>query len=393
MSTPTIVAPAAEPAVNPLSAAIDAAIGGGDPTPPAPSDFIESTLAMLDAPDTGTPPADPAPAPGTPAAEPPKVAEPAKAADPADPLAAIDDTYPDLDDKASPQARARWDELKRELKAERRAHYDLRNEAEQLKQKSLFDPAEVEGLKKQIEEYNKELAVHRIEATAEYKQAIDEPLKVIGEAAASVARRYEISQDALFDALANTDEAQQQKALTDLVDGMSDRDRLKIYQMADDTLTILNKRNDMKARSHEAMQELEIRQRQSEERAAAEHKRTFTTHMDRLFESLEDKLPFHPLDPNESKTAVMEQLKRDALLADVRSAGTDVQAYSAAAGVVLPRLIKQFRALAAENTTLKSRLSSGTATSPTKARQAAPSTPAPATSGSFLDNIFSQLPD
>ena len=389
MSTPTIEAPAvaAEPSINPLSAAIDAALGGSDPAPAAPSDFIESTLAMLDAPES----AEPAPevAPAAAAAE----APPVKAdATPTDPLAAIDDTYPDLDEKASPQARERWDELKRELKAERRAHYELRNEAEQLKAKSLFDPAEVEGLKKQIEDYNKELAVHRIEATTEYKQAIDAPLKVIGEAAASVARRYEIDQEALFDALANTDEAQQQKALTDLVDGMSDRDRLKIYQMADDTLTILNKRNDMKARSHEAMQELEIRQRQSEERSNAEHKRAFATHMDRLFESLEDKLPFHPLDPNESKTAVMEQLKRDALLADVRSAGTDVQAYSAAAGVVLPRLIKQFRALAAENNTLKSRLTNGTAASPTKARQASPSPQAPAAGGSFLDNIFSQLP-
>lgn len=381
MSTPTIDAPAAaEPSINPLSAAFDAALSVGDPVSTPPSDFIESTLALLGAPDQAGE-----------VVEPEAKSDPAKA-DPADPLAAIDDTYPDLDDKASPQARERWDELKRELKAERKALYELRSESDQLKQKSLYDPAEVDGLKKQIEEYNKELAVHRIEATTEYKQAIDAPLKVIGEAAASVARRYEIDQDALFDALANTDEAQQQNALSDLVDGMSDRDRLKIYQMADDTLVILNKRNDMKSRSHEAMQELEIRQKQTEDRSNAEHKREFTSHMDRLFESLEDKLPFHPLDPNELKSTVMEQLKRDALLADVRSAGTDVQAYSAAAGVVLPRLIKQFRALAAENNTLKGRLSSNTATSPTKARQASTAAPAPATGGSFLDNIFSQLP-
>ena len=389
MSTPTIVAPAAEPSINPLSAAFDAALGGSDPAPPttAAPDFIGATLAMLDDPGTGTLPSDPAPAPDTGTAP----ADPAPGTA-ADPLAAIDDTYPDLDDKASPQARERWDELKRELKAERKALYELRNESEQLKQKSLYDPTEIDGLKKQIADYDKELAVHRIEATTEYRQAIDAPLKVIGEAAASVARRYEIDQDTLFDALATADEALQQKALIDLVDGMSDRDRLKIYQMADDTLTILNKRNEMKARSHEAMQELEIRQRQTEERSHAEHKREFTSHMDRLFESLEDKLPFHPLDPNELKSTVMEQLKRDALLADVRSAGTDVQAYSAAAGVVLPRLIKQFRALAAENNTLKGRLSSNSAASPTKARQASPSAPAPATGGSFLDNIFAQLP-
>jgi len=104
-----------------------------------------------------------------------------------------------------------------------------------------------------------------------------------------------------------------------------------------------------------------------------------------------DKLPFHPLDPNESKSAVLEQLKRDALAADVTGAGPDVQAYSAAAGVVLPRLIKQFRALAAENQTLKTRIGNTSAASPTKARQVAGPQTTPATTD-FLESVMSQLP-
>jgi transposase-like protein len=224
-----IADPATEAPINPLSAAFDAALNKGDDSAGTPaSDFISSTLALLDAPDV-------------PAVEPdaePAAAEPA-AAEPADPLAAIDDAFPDLDDKSTPIARERWGDLKKELKQERSAVRAMREELEQLKQKSLYDPAEVDTLKKQVEEYNKELAVHRIEATTEYKQAIDEPLRTIGEAAASVARRYEIDQDTLFDALSMPDESNHQKMLTDLVDGMSDRDRLKIYQMADDTLLLL----------------------------------------------------------------------------------------------------------------------------------------------------------
>lgn len=387
--------PSAEPAaapINPLSAAFDAALGGGTSDPTPSSDFIESTLAMLDAPEPGTNAEPVTPEPGTNAE--PVAPEPGTSAEPADPLAAIDDQYPDSEvDGLGEAAKARWGEVKAELKAERRAAYALKKELEELKQKSLYDPQEVETLKKQVEEYNKELAVHRIEATQEYKQAIEEPLRMIGEAAASVARRYEVDQDALFDALAMTDEATQQKMLTDIVDGMSDRDRLKIYQMADDTLMLLRKRDDMKARSHEAMQELDIRQKQAQEREQAERKRTYSTHMDRLFESLEDKLPFHPLDPNESKTAVLEKLKQDAMTTDVAAAGPDVQAYSAAAGVVLPRLIKQFRALAAENNTLKSRLNGASAASPTKARALSPVAQPPAsTSTDVLENIFSQLP-
>lgn len=386
---PNTSAPTESAPINPLSAAFDQALGNGNAAPPPSSDFLESTLKLLESPDptldSSAPPAnDGGDADGageTPPAEPDKSK---------DPLAEIDEIFPDLDDKASGPAKERWGELKKELKQERAAVKAAQAELEQLKAKSLYDPAEVDSLKQQLEEYNKELAVYRIEATQEYKQAIEAPLKVIGDAAASIARRYELSEDAIFDALAQTDEAKQQAALTSLVEGMSDRDRLRIYQMADDTIGLLNKRAEMKARSHEAMQELEIRQKQTQEREQAERKRTFTSHMDRLFESLEDKLPFHPLDPNESKVAVLEQLKRDALQSDVAAAGLDVQAYSAAAGVLLPRLIKQFRAIAAENATLKSRVTGAAAVSPTRAKPAAAAPTA--ASGGFLEGIFSQLP-
>jgi hypothetical protein len=371
-----------EPAdpINPLSAAFDAVLV--EPAAAEPSGFLEATLALLDAGD------DPNPDDVTPIADPDGDKKGGAVEDP-DPLASIDDEFPDLDDKATPQARERWGELKKELKQERSAVRSMREELEQLKQKSLYDPEEVETLKKQLEDYDKELAVHRIEATKEYKTVIEEPLGVIGEAAASIARRYEIDQETLFDALATENEAEQQKLLSDIVDGMSDRDRLKVYQMADDTLLLLRRRAEMKQRSHEAMQELDLRQKQTAEREQAERKRTYSSHMEKLFEALEDKLPFHQLDPNETKASVLSKLKQDALASDIGEAGLDVQAYSAAAVVILPRLINQFRAIANENRALKSRLGSASVASPTKARQAVQ---APTQSGGFLETIFSNLP-
>ena len=378
--------PATADPINPLTAAFDAATGTTPTEDPQASDFLSTTLAALSA----DPETEPTPAADT-ETTPPATPEPT---DPKDPLAGIDDDFPDLDDKASPQAREKWGELKKELKQERKTLRSLQQELEQLKSKSLYDPAEVETLKKQIDEYNRELSVVKIESTKEYKEVIEAPLKAIGDSAASIARRYEIDQEALFDALAETDEAKQQKLLTDLVDGMSDRDRLKIYQMADDTLVVLRKQQAMKERAHEAMQELEIRQKQSAEKEAAERKRTFSTHVDQLFEAFEDKLPFHPLDPNETKSLVLDQLKKDVLAADMNATGLDVQAYSTAAGVVLPRLIKQFRALAAENRKLQERVSNSSAGQPGRARPMAPAaTPQATQAGAdFLDTVFAQLP-
>lgn len=348
---------------NPLASAMSAAAAPA-PDNAAGPDFLASTLALLDDPAGVEPGADPGA--GTPTEEPGAGA--GDGAGDVDPLAGIDDAFPDLDDKASPQAKERWGELKSELKQERAALRTLKQELETLKSKSLYDPEEVATLKKQVDEYNKELAIHRIEATQEYKTVIQEPLATIGEAAASIARRYEIEHTDLFDALAETDEAKQQRLLTNLVDGMNDRDRLKIYQMADDTALLLRKSETMKARSQEALQELEIRQRETQERTQAERKREFGSHIDRVFGALEDKMPFHQLDPNETKSGVLEQLRQDALAADVASAGADVQAYSAAAGVILPRLIKQNRAIAAENRALKERLSGLSSASPARTR-------------------------
>jgi hypothetical protein len=372
-----------EDSSNPLADALSGALGETEGKTVPTSDFIESTLAQIDT-------------FGAQEEEGHSLTEDTTSdlGKSGDLLESIDEEFPDLDDKASPLARERWGDLKKELKQERAAMRAVRDELEGLKQKSLYDPAEVETLKQQLNDYDRELAVHRIEGTREYQTAIEQPLHAIGEAAASVARRYEIDQDLLFDALALEDEAKQQKALSDIVDGMSDRDRLKVYQMADDTLVLLKKRSDLKERSHEAMQELELRQRETQERGNAERQRNYTGHIDRLFEALEDKLPFHPLDPSESKAMVLENLKREALASDISGAGLDVQAYSAAAGVMLPRLINQFRALANENRALKSRLDNNSAASPTKARQVAPgSGGAPNTgSGGFLENIFAQIP-
>jgi len=311
--------------------------------------------------------------------------------DDTDPLKAIDDAFPDLDDKASTSAKVRWGELKTELKQEREAMRELKKELEDLKNKSLYDPTEVETLKKQLSEYDKELAVHKIEATQEYRTVIETPLKSIGDAAAAIARRYEIENDTLFDALAEQDEAKQHRLLTDVVDGMNDRDRLKIYQMADDTLALLKKRDEMKERSQEALQELEIRQKQTQEQSQAEQKRKFTGHIDRMFEAFDDKIPFVALESNETKSAVLEQLKKDALKTNIASAGLDVQAYSAAAGVVLPRLIKQFRAIATENKALKDRMSGLNNASPARSRTVPTQVRSSSSEPDFLSAVFSGL--
>lgn len=383
--------PPEEAPANPLDNAVAEVVSDQQPAPAAPDpgdDFVSRIMAGLE--EEAPPAAGDEPNPTEDEPNPTKEEEPKPKSE--DPLDQIDEEYPELDDKATPQAKAKWGELKTELKQERHAVRELRRELEALKSKDLFDPTEVESLKKQVEEATKELAVHRIEVTKEYKEAITTPLDAIGDAAAVVARRYEINEDKLLDALAERDEAKQNKMLEDLVSGMNSRDQGKVYQMADDTLMILKKAEAMKANAHEALQELEVRQKGAAEKEAAERKRVMTSEVERVWSVLEDKLPFLPLADGESKSEILDALKQDTLATpDISTATPGVQAYSVAAGVALPRLIKQLRAVIAERDTYKARVAEINESSPARARQE-PTQPAPAKrEGGFLDAVLSQL--
>lgn len=365
-------APAADPLAAALQATSEPAV---EPSTPA-EDFVSRVMGQLDAPD---PPPEPKPAE-------PTVPEPK----PAEPVDDIDAKYPDLDEKFSPQARANWGELKKELKAERARLRELRQQAGDPQKPQTA--TEVDALRKQLDSYENELSVHRIEATKAYKETVETPLRQIGEAAASLARRYELSPADLQNALLEPDEAVQQKALASLVDGMNDRDRLKVYQMADDTLLVLRKQDELHRNSRAALQELELRQKAEEERAREEGKQVFASTVDKMFSSLKDKIPFHPLEPGETPEQVLDKARRDVLGSDFDAASPDVRAYSVTAGVMLPRLVRQFRAVEAENKQLKERLAGLSSAGP-RVAAGSPAPPAPRRNDAgFLEAMFAQLP-
>lgn len=165
--------------------------------------------------------------------------------------------------------KVRWKELKQAEKDLKLAQKEL---AELKAKGSEFEQAskEVQDLKAQIEEIQREreaidgeLYMTRVTATKEYKQYVTEPLNEIIEGAEFFAARNKIDTGDLIDALqadTNGDPAKLDALMAD----WSERDKSKVWTLADNLLQIEKRKAELEQHSKEAY-ELSMERTQKEQ--------------------------------------------------------------------------------------------------------------------------------
>lgn len=163
----------------------------------------------------------------------------------------------------------RWKELKqaeKELKLAQKELADLKSKGSEYEQASK----EVQDLKAQIEEIQKEreaidgeLYMTRVQATKEWKQYVTEPLNEIIEGAEFFAQRNKIDTGELIDAL-QADSNGDPSKLDSLMADWSDRDKSKVWTLADNLLQIEKRKAELEQHSKEAY-ELSMERTQKEQ--------------------------------------------------------------------------------------------------------------------------------
>lgn len=238
-------------------------------------------------------------------------------------------------------AKARWGRLRKEL-------YAARDELKALKESEGPKPdaaaqVEIEKLRKdyeaaseRLQKYEKELAISRVEATPEFENAVTKPLESIINAAEKLAEANEVDSDRLIAAISETDQKRQSELLTDVVDGMSERDRARVYRMADDTAAILRKEEELRSNADQALQEVETRKQQEAEATRLQHQKAVASAVDKVADMLAARLPhIEGLD--------MSSLIEEAKSTDFSRSSPDAQGYSIVAGATLPQLVSSLR--------------------------------------------------
>lgn len=358
-------------------------------------DAIDAALNPQPEPEPTTPePATPEPEPESSTSDrPPSVDDVEDQSEDPDVALPIDDVGGDNDDgdidfkaeKSFARIKSRLKDTRNELASERAAREQLEARLAELEAAD----SSVEELRQRVTEYEEQLSIVKLESTAAYKDQVQEPLNFIVDSLSDIATRNEIDSDALIDAVALSDQAAQDAAFEDLLAGMSERDKLKVYALAEEIEPIMQRRQKLFDNVDAALSELEEQQRIAEENAAVERMQKRKGTVELVGRKLADKVPFL----NDDEYGLSETVKR-ATETDFASLDPANQSYSYISGLLVPKMAKQIAALQSQLEEAFDELNGYKKSAPSAGggsgqRPAGP--PAQSAAGSFLDAINSAL--
>ena len=279
----------------------------------------------------------------------------------------------------STSAGARFKELKGEVKK-------YKTRVEEL-ERALNDsgstpqnPAEVEELRSRLAEYEQEIAVSRVEASPDYKRAVLEPTQQILDAASTLAERYKVDARKLVGALREESSTENSDALTEIAGDFSERDRVRLYRMADDLADVAQRREYLRVNASRALEEMTQKQAQAENEHIQQTKAQMAASVDETWDGLfKDKQFVQGMDPK-----VLDEARQFARQTDYFAAPPEDRAYAVYSGLLLPHVVAKLEATESKAAQLEKALSKYKKASP-KVSGNTDTAPAVTSDGGFLD--------
>lgn len=248
-----------------------------------------------------------------------------------------------LEEGKSPRA-PHWKVLKEKVAQHEKEVAELRKQLEAKGSTPAEDPEkpllkkELEDLKRQQEEYEREIKAVRVESSKEFREAVIVPGQQIRDAATALAERNALAVDDIRKAFANPNVKARNEELSGLAANLNEVERIELYSLARDFMTVSAKRNQLLANSESAYQELEARRVEAEQQAKAKTLESWKTAAPNVWERMTQKAPL--LKDIEGADAVLNAVSA----LDPASIPVAEQAYNSVSGRILPSLIKSLKA-------------------------------------------------
>lgn len=272
--------------------------------------------------------------------------EPAKVDDLGLPLggleaAATDDTPPpagedDPDAPQDPKAGRAFKTLRTELSAANATIETTRSELAKAQARIAELTAAAPGLEDlqaKVDEYEKVLSVTRLQSSPAYIEAVEKPYQAVIARADEIADQYELDKVELSKALSIEDRKARTKALSALLTGVDETDRLDIHDLGREVEKIAAKEKDLLTNSDKALRELEAEAEETRNREIAAKATERKDTVAKVLPYMAGKLPTF-------RTAI-EGLSEKLSGTDLLAVPTAEVVYNAAAGELLPTVIKQ----------------------------------------------------
>jgi DNA repair exonuclease SbcCD ATPase subunit len=250
-------------------------------------------------------------------------------------------------------AKIRWKELKqaeKDLKLAQKELSELKKRGEEFETASQ----EVQRLKEQIAEIEQErealdgeLYISRVQASKEYKKFVTEPLNQLFDDVDFYAARNSVDGGDIMDAL-EADVNGNPKALEQLLADWSDRDKTKVYQLADNLLAIQKRKGEIESNSkaayEAAMDREKAEQEQQMQQYFAQRETAVNTVIPRLSEKVFNLLP-------ENQRPDIAKLQEEIMSYDQWP--EDLKVYGIAGAAILPDLVDRITSLQSELETVR----------------------------------------
>ena len=281
----------------------------------------------------------------------------------------------------SAAAGAKFKELKAELKEYKARATEALKIMEEARNSSAASE-EVEQLKSRLAEYEQEIAVTRVEATPEFKRAVIEPTQAILDTASSMAERYKVDARKLVNALREESVNEGSDALTEMAADFSERDRVRLYRMADDLSDVSRRRDYLRENAATAYAEQQEKAKVEEARMEQVYRENSSKTATKIWQ---ETFAEHPALSSLGKDVVQE-IQNSGSESDLLDSTPDVRAYAVYAGVAFPHVVKQLSAATEKVAALEQALSKYKKASP-KVSGNTDTSPSVSSDVGFLDAI------
>jgi hypothetical protein len=257
----------------------------------------------------------------------------------------------------TPKAANRFKQLKEELKGSRSELDQLRQLSKEQESKlrelsAIAENKDIEQLQSRIAEYEQEKMFTNLEQTSAYQETITKPLSSLLDAADQIASKYDVDTDALIDILALDNPEVQDERLSELLPNASDRDKARIYRIAEEIDPILERRKLLYDHVEEAAKEASLLQESKQKQELAERARLRDNVTRNVMERITEKLPF---------VKALDGLDINAIQNKAASVDPSVIhpvdfAYNAVSAQLLPPMVRELMAMRKENEALTDKL-------------------------------------
>ena len=310
---------------------------------------------------------------------------------------AVKDIPEELPGAGSDKAKADWKGVRERIKTE--ALRAAKAEKELAELKPVVEEAraksakllELEEKAKGYDEAQQELSIARVEGTAEYKRTIKAPFEAITASLDAIATANNLKADDIFAAVLERDPVARRAAIEEIVTGLSITDQHEILQASKDAQVLLAKRDEIHANAAEARAELDRINGEKETLAQKQAREKYETSLKTTTDTFLKKIPLVPLKDGETAEAILARVFEQAKDIDMATADPGMQAYAAAAGFLMPRMVEQQRATEAKLKAAEARIAEIMAAKPTHGANGGPAALQSQSADSFLESMSKRL--